>query len=78
MKKIIGILAIIMLIMTSVTVHAEDEIQLIAGLKFGMDKDRAVSISKYELRVEPVAWQVSFLKDIIRCRAGGFPPLPCG
>lgn len=65
MKKIIGILAIIMLIMTSVTVHAEDEIQLIAGLKFGMDKDRAVSISKYELCVEPVAWQVSFLKNIM-------------
>ena len=45
--------------------HAEGDIQLIAGLKFGMKIDQAAAISKFELVEEPALWKESFYKDFV-------------
>ena len=64
MKKFVSLLLVLFLLMP-ITCFAENDIQLIAGLKFGMDINQAAAISKYEIVDTPDAWRESYLRDIL-------------
>lgn len=64
MKKIISLVLMIAMLLP-VVAHAEGDIQLIAGLEFGMDINQASAVSKYEIVEEANEWRASFLKDVI-------------
>lgn len=65
MKKIIGIILIISLLLPTI-VYAESDIQLIAGLKYGMGINEACATSKYHVvKDKGDDWIASFLKGCI-------------
>ena len=48
MKKIVGLVLLVVMLMTNMAAFAENEIALPAGLEFGMSIDEAVAISGFK------------------------------